>query len=82
VGNACREEAGSDAIKYWEIITDNLKKAGWDCGCVSSTDHEGRQFWVAAAEREDAGRSIVHADEMLIAYLELQAAIHRRLELE
>jgi hypothetical protein len=68
-------------MKYWEIIADNLKKAGWKCGCISSTDHEGRQFWVVAAEHEDAGRFIVHADEMLIAFLELQAAIHRRFEL-
>jgi hypothetical protein len=82
VGNSSREEAESDAMKYWEIIPDNLKKAGWNCGCISSTDLEGRQFWVAAAAREDAGRFIVHADEMLIAYLELQAAIHRRFELE
>jgi predicted RNA-binding Zn-ribbon protein involved in translation (DUF1610 family) len=25
-------------MKYWEIITDNLKKAGWRYGCISSTD--------------------------------------------
>jgi hypothetical protein len=31
----------------WEIIADNLSKAGWSWGCISSTDHEGRQFWVA-----------------------------------
>jgi hypothetical protein len=68
-------------MNYWEIIADNLKKAGWKFGCISSTDHEGRQFWVVAAEREDAGRFIVHADEMLIAFLELRAAIHRRFEL-
>ena len=30
----------------WEIITDNLRKSGWRCGCISSTDHEGCQFWV------------------------------------
>jgi hypothetical protein len=68
--------------RYWETVRDDLRKAGWNCGCISSTDHEGRQFWVVAAEREDAGRFIVHADEMLIASLELQAAIHRRFELE
>jgi hypothetical protein len=34
-----------------------------------------------AAERSDAGRFIVYADEMLTAFLELQAAIHRRFEL-
>ena len=45
------------------------------------TDHEGRQFWVVAAEREDAGRFIVHAHDMPTAFLELHAAIHRQLEL-
>src|SRR5215831_154740 len=39
------------SVKAWEIIADNLSKAGWSWGCISSTDHEGRQFWVAAAER-------------------------------
>jgi hypothetical protein len=34
-----------------------------------------------AAKREDAGRFIVYADEMRTAFLELQAAIHRRFEL-
>jgi hypothetical protein len=28
-------------------------------------------FWVAAAEREDAGRFIVHGDEKLTAFLEI-----------
>jgi hypothetical protein len=22
-------------VKHWEIITDNLKKAGWHCGCIA-----------------------------------------------
>jgi hypothetical protein len=69
-------------VKHWEIITDNLQKAGWNCGCIASTDDEGRQFWVVAAERSDAGRFIVHSDEMLTAFLELHAAIHRQFELE
>jgi len=66
---------------YWEIIADNLTKTAWRCCCVSSTDHQGQQFWVVAAEREDAGRFIVYADDMRIAFLELQTAIHRQLEL-
>ena len=69
-------------MKHWEIIADNLQKAGWNCGSISSTDHRGRQFWIVAAEREDAGRFIVHADEMLTAFMELQAAIHLQFELE
>jgi hypothetical protein len=49
-------------VNSWEIIADNLSKAGWNCGWVSSTDHEGRQFWVAAAERAGSGRFIVRAN--------------------
>jgi hypothetical protein len=79
--NSPRDENGSDPMKYWEIIADNLSKAGWSLGSISSTDHEGRQFWVGAAERENAGRFIVHAHDMPTAFLELQAAIHGHLEL-
>jgi hypothetical protein len=25
-----------DRVKYWEIIADNLSKAGWSWGCVSA----------------------------------------------
>jgi hypothetical protein len=63
------------AVKYWEIIIENLRNAGWNCGCISSTDHEGRQFWIVAAERKDAGRFIVHTDQELPAFLELESAI-------
>jgi len=39
----CGERKGRiRRVKHWEIIADNLSKAGWGCGCVSSTDHEGR----------------------------------------
>jgi hypothetical protein len=61
-------------MTYWEIIAGNLQKAGWSWGCISRTDHKGRQFWVAAAEREDA-EFIVGADEKLTAFLELERAI-------
>jgi hypothetical protein len=27
-------------MKYWEIIADNLSKAGWSWGCVSAVDSE------------------------------------------
>ena len=56
------------AVKHWETTADNLKKTGLNCGYISSTDREGRQFWVVAAEREDAGRFIVHAHDMLTAF--------------
>ena len=81
----CRVEYEKGRIRrvkrYWETVTDNLRKAGWNCGCISSTDQNGRQFWVVVAERQDFGRFIVHSDEMRTAFLELEAAIHRRFEL-
>jgi hypothetical protein len=36
---------------------------------------QGATFWVVAAERSDAGRFIVHADQELPAFLELESAI-------
>jgi hypothetical protein len=62
-------------MKEWEFIADNLSKAGWNCGCISSTGREGQQFWVAAAEHDGAGRFILRADEKLAAFLELKSAI-------
>jgi hypothetical protein len=64
-------------LEVWNNVADNLKKAGWCCGCISSTDHNERQFWVVAAERADAVRFIVHAAEKLSAFLDFQ----RRFEL-
>jgi hypothetical protein len=61
-------------VKYWEIIADNLSKAGWNWGCVSAIDSSGRTILVADAHR-DAQRFIVRADEKLTAFLELESAI-------
>jgi len=32
-------------VKSWEIIADNLKKAGWSCGYVATVDYEGQTIW-------------------------------------
>jgi hypothetical protein len=65
-------------VKYWEIIADNLSKAGWSWGCVSALDSEGRTIWIADADRGDGKRFVVHADELLTAFLELESAIRAR----
>jgi hypothetical protein len=57
-------------VKYWEIIADNLSKAGWSWGCVSAIDREGRTIWIADAHRDDGKRYIVRADQELTAFLE------------
>ena len=50
-------------VKYWEIIADNLSKAGWSWGCVSPIDSNGRTIWIADAQRDDEKRFVVRADE-------------------
>jgi hypothetical protein len=52
-------------MKDWEIIADNLKKAGWSLGWVSAVDCEERTIWIADAHREDGKRFVVPAEENL-----------------
>jgi hypothetical protein len=54
--------------KYWEIIANNLSKAGWSWGCVSAIDSNGRTIWIADAHRGDGKRFVVRADEKLTAF--------------
>jgi hypothetical protein len=39
---------------------------------------EGRTIWITDAHRDDGKRFIVHAEEKLTAFVELEAAIRRR----
>jgi hypothetical protein len=32
-------------MKDWEVVADNLKKAGWSLGCVSAIDSNGVFQW-------------------------------------
>jgi hypothetical protein len=62
-------------MKFWEIIADNLSKAGWSWGCVSTVDSNGQTIFVADAHRDDGKRFVVRADEKLTAFMELETAI-------
>jgi hypothetical protein len=62
-------------VKYWEIIADNLSKAGWSWGCVSAIDANGRTIFVADGHRGDRKRFVVRADRKLTAFLELERAV-------
>ena len=42
----------------------------------STVDPHGRTIWIADAHRDDGKRFVVHADEVLTAFLELETAIH------
>ena len=54
------------------MIADNLSKAGWIWGCVSAIDSNGQTIWIVDAHRDDGKRFIVHADEKLSAFVELE----------
>jgi hypothetical protein len=62
-------------MKYREIIGDNLSKAGWSWGCVSAIYSNGRTIWIADAHHGDGKRFVVHADERLTAFMELESVI-------
>jgi len=56
-------------VKYWEIIADNLSKAGWSWGCVSALDSKGRTIWIADAHRgvHQRSRSFAPENQRLMA---------------
>jgi hypothetical protein len=61
--------------EYWEIIADNLHKAGWSLRWVSALDLEGRTIGIVDAHGYGK-RFIVRADENVDCVFELQRAIH------
>jgi hypothetical protein len=70
----CGEQKRHNSInvKFWEVIADNLSKAGWSWDCVATVDSNGQTIFVADAHRDNGKRFIVTADEKLRAFLELQ----------
>ena len=66
-------------MKYWEIIGDNLSKAGLSWGCVTAIDSNGRTIWIADAYRDNGKRFVARADEKLTAFLELARMISTHL---
>jgi len=54
-------------MKHWEIIADNLKRAGFNMGWVSALDVEGRRVWLVDAHGYGK-RFIVRADDVLTAF--------------
>jgi hypothetical protein len=63
------------SVKYWEIIADNLSKAGLELGCVSAVDSRGRIIFVADAHRGENQHFVVRADELLSAFWKLERAV-------
>ena len=63
------------SLKYWEIIANNLSKAGWSWGWVSAIDPNGRTIWIVDSHRGAGTRFVARADERLTAFVELEEAI-------
>jgi hypothetical protein len=59
----------------WETIADRLNKAGWSWGCVSTINSKGQRIFVADAHRDDGRRFIVHAEDKLSAFVELEREV-------
>ena len=76
------KEAESRRVKHWEVIADNLGKAGLSWGCSSENDSTGRVLFTADAYVSDGRRFTLLADDRLAAFAELHAAIHRQFEPE
>ena len=58
----------------WEIIADNLGKAGFSWGGVSVVDFQERAIWVVDAHGYGR-RFVVHSDERLSAFVELEREV-------
>jgi hypothetical protein len=56
-------------------MADKLSKAGFSWGCVATVDSTGKTIFVADAHRDDGKRFIVHADEKLTAFVELERQV-------
>jgi hypothetical protein len=61
-------------MKYWEIIAEKLTVAGWSWGYCSAVGAAGRYF-IIDAKNGDGRRFIVKSDELLSAFLELEATV-------
>jgi hypothetical protein len=60
-------------MKYWEIVADKLSAAGWSWGYCSAVTRDGWR-WIADAHRGNR-RYTVHSDELLSAFVELEATL-------
>ena len=62
-------------MKYWEIIADNLSKAGWKLGLRLNRGFEWANDLRCDTHRGDGKRFVVRADEKLTVFVELESAI-------
>jgi hypothetical protein len=61
-------------VKYWEIIADKIAASGWTWGYCTAVTANGSRY-IVDAHRGDGRRFIVESDELLTAFLELEATL-------
>jgi len=61
-------------MKYWEIIADGLSVAGYTWGYSGAVTRGGWRYIVDARCR-DGRRFVIESDEILTAFLELEAML-------
>lgn len=64
--------------KYWELIADGLHRAGFSWGKTSFLTAAGKTMWLLDARKGDGPRFVVHADDLLAGFLELEAAVKEK----
>ena len=63
------------AVAGSEIIADNFRKPGGVGAVCQRLIPAGETIWIADAHREEGRRYIVQSDELLSAFLELEATL-------
>ena len=71
----CDAKIHSYAVKDCQIIADESQRSRLVLRLYLKHGSQRATIWVVAAERSDAGRFIVHADQELPAFLELESTI-------
>jgi hypothetical protein len=62
-------------MKYWETVADKLSAADWSWGYCRAATKDGWRWWIVDAHKGDGKRYIVQSDELLSAFLELEAML-------
>jgi hypothetical protein len=62
-------------MKYWEIIAERLKSLGCTYGFCTVVNRQGDQIYVVDGHSHDGTRYVVHSDEILTAFLELEQQV-------
>jgi hypothetical protein len=77
LSHCCVESKKTESLRETLLgdHADNLSKAGWSLGWISAVDSEGRTIWIVDAYRGGGKRFVVRANEVLVAFIELESAI-------